>query len=276
MNLISIGTAYVDKFIKEVNEFKKYKVNSISCIPESFITMPILSAHEEFEQWASDNIELITDKLKSLDTKEITFVVTQTFESGIVLVLLEACRKLDISVSMILIRRDFGVNTSQKILGKVLYGVLYEFIGHGIDTMYYFSYDMMRQVYKNIKLTDDAGFYKEAATMWHKKNVFSHKQSFLDLTGETSWGITEVYKIESLPKLIVLSSLSISDEILKEAGVEIYKMIYYISSSDGKIDDTVEEHVQEVSHVIREFKFYNLGDGVLTEFFVRPSNVVAH
>ncbi len=269
MNLISIGSN--TEFIGALATYKNYKPVLIAPVADSFIELPVLGGHEEYEKWASDNFETVLSKFKSLNDKEVTFIISQNNESGVILVLLEACVKLGIVVDVILIRRDFGANIQQKILGKVLNGVLYEFLNKGIDKIYYFSFDMMRKIYKDIKLSDTKEFYNKIALLWHKKNVFLHKPSFLDLTGETKWSITQVNKILSLPRLIILSSVPVPDETFREMGLEIYRMVYYISYAEERLDDKVEEYVQEVSHVVREFKIYSLGDDVLTEFYLKHS-----
>lgn len=270
MRVISIGTRHTEKFVKELSKFKNYKVDKIGSGLGSSILMPEVVAHEEAEKWADSNYGLIKQYFQTIQDDQITFIVSQNFESGIMLVLLQVCKEENKKVEVVLIRRDFGVSFQEKLLAKVLYGVLYEFLNTGIEKIYYFYYDILRGVYKDISLVNDDTFYNKIVLLWHKKNVFLHKPSFLDLTGEVKWSIAQIDNILALPKLILLTSAVIPDNILSDLKLDVYKMIYYISYAEEKVDESIEDYVREVSHVVREFKLYSIGEDRLFELFVKP------
>lgn len=270
MKVISIGTDHTDKFINALNKFKNYQADFISSDSAAKVKVPVFSGHDEAEGWAAQNIEFLRQYLNKWAGQDVTFVVSQNLESGIFLVLLQICVELNIKVDVVLIRRDFGMSLKDKILAKVLYGVLYEFLNHGIDHIYFFYFDMFRKLDSEITLIQDSKFYSKIALLWHKKNVFSHRKSFLDLTGEVKWGITQINNILSMPKLVVLASEKLPEHLLTEINLEVFRMTYYISYSEEKVEESVEDYIREVSHVVRDFKFFSLGDDVLFELFVRP------
>jgi hypothetical protein len=274
MRVISIGTKHTEKFVKELKKFKNYTIDKIGSDADASIIMPEISAHEDAEKWADTNVSVIKHYFKNIKDDVVTFVVSQNFESGIMLVLLQVCKEEGKKVQIILIRRDFGINFHEKLLARVLFGVLYEFLNTGIDCIYYFYYDVMRAVYKEISLVNDDSFYNKIALLWHKKNVFLHKPSFLDLTGEVKWSINQIENILALPKLILLTSAVIPDNILSDLKLDVYKMVYHISSTEEKVDENIEDYVREVSHVVREFKLYSIGEDRLFELFVKPNSGV--
>ena len=270
MKVISIGAVHTDKFVKEISRFKKYDIDFISNVDSAGLKVPAFIEHEDAEKWAESNIDTIRAFLLSKNEKDLTFIVSQNLESGVILVVLQQCSELKINVDIVLIRRDFGLSFQEKTLSKVLFGVLYQFLNLGINKIYYFYFDMFRKIYDDISVIKDSSFYEKIALLWHKKNVFMHRNSFFDLTGEVKWGITQVNQIMQLPKLVILSTSTIQDTILTDLGLEIYRMAYFLSYQNEEIDASVEEYIKEVSHVVREFKFYNLGDDFLFELFVKP------
>jgi hypothetical protein len=266
MQIVSIGNN--EKFISPLQQFKKYRIKEVSSHAEASVVLPAALQHDGYERWAEQNYNVLEAFVDALD-QEVTFVMSGSVETGIFLIVLEICKRMRKTVEVILLRKDVGSRTEEKTLNRVLFGILYQFLNKGIATLYLFYFDFMRKFYPDIKIVNDVEFYKKSALLYHKKNVFLKNSCFLELTGRTTWTITDVADILAAPRLVLLTESPIPEQIIQEFNVFLFRAIYYVSEDGDNFDEKYEREIEEVSNVLKEYKFYSLGkDGLIENFVV--------
>lgn len=264
MLLLSIGDI---PHLSEVASSVGVRTFFISGSIDAKFPLPVLRSHEEYEEYALDNKEEIVKIVGSLQEKP-TCVVWPNYESGIFLVLLEELTKKFGKVDVLLFTQNFAATHEKKILSRILLGVLSQFLNVGIDYLFWFSFDIMRKIYKDLKIINQKEWIKKSFSLFYSQSVFVSEKPEVELSGETIWSVLELDEIKKMGKMVVLSEYPLTDELLKDFGLYIYKVVYYISNCEAFDEEELVKEVEKKTEVLREYLMYNFGSSDLLAYFV--------
>ncbi|MCX8008825.1 MAG: hypothetical protein N3A54_03940 [Patescibacteria group bacterium] len=256
---------------KHFGSFGLYQYKEVSCDVKAEFVLPVLGSHEEYEQWVLENGGFVDRVLNSLQEKPVC-LLGLSYETGVFLVFLEALQKKFGSIDVILFTQMFGAPQWKRVLSRLLYGVLYNFINNGISKLYWFSFDIMRKLYRDLRLLNQEDWYSKSISLFHKVSSFEAEKAEVELSGDVVWDSGEYCSIEKTPKLIILSERPLTEEVISEQKIYIYKVVYFITSYDENVDQFLEEELEKKTEVIREYKVYSFGSEML-EYFVIPCSM---
>lgn len=270
MLVLSVGEFF--HFKTSLISFGSYEYKEIAVNERSFFVLPKLEKHEDYEDYAVNHEDILKDMVYSLEEKPVC-VVGPNLESGIFLVLLKLLNERFGKVDVVIFTKVFTSSNEIKFLSRALFGVLYNFLNIAIENLFWFSFDIMRKLYSDIKIIRLDEWYNKCASLFHKRMFYYFEKPEVELTGEIMWDQREVEDILKTPKLVLVTEVPLTEEIVNDNNLYIYRVIYHSPRLDDLSDSNFEKSLEKRSEVYREYKFYEIGSTEVVEYFLFPEKI---